>query len=213
MDHSAKVHQNDRWVIVDNQFTAEGHTKSRSPQYNGDNESSAQVASASSDDKHFLAMFEDHESFGLVDRSTTDHSPNSNGSSTVTGTSGDTLGGATGGGSSKAVTTSIHPKLTQSSLQQLQDEERAKYPAGGVADWAACAGTCRLNKHLAPSTRHSLVVRSKASSTSHASSQDWLHPPPPSSAIEAIVAAGAWCEDEYAAPYLYASPSLSLEGE
>ncbi|KAK3337210.1 hypothetical protein B0T19DRAFT_64773 [Cercophora scortea] len=210
MDHSAKAHQNNAWVMVDNQFTAEGHTKSRSPQYNGDNESSAQVASASSDDKYL---------YFLVG---TDHTPeSSNESSTVTGASGLTLGGgggggATGGSSSKAVATSYyHPKLTQSSLQQLQDEEdKAKYPAGGVADWAACAGTCRLNKHLVPSTRHSLVVRSKASTTSHASSQEWLHVPPPSSAIETIVAAGAWCEDdEYAAPYLYTSQSLTLEGE
>jgi hypothetical protein len=233
-DRTNNHNQDGGWVDVTGKFSTKGHTKSRTPQYNGDNESSVQVAGTSSAEVAGMGtQFEDISVLHLDDEfdvpeleSTTSTSVPS--AITLTVVDDDSsinytgiVGAATmashagmAGASAATVVDPAVPGLTEAALDQHLRQLNQGF-AGDISDWVAGAGLGeRFHKHLAPSAHHSTkpAPRSKNSiaSSSISGDQDWQMVLPPTAAVDDIFAVGAWC-DPAANPAMLASGYLSLD--
>ncbi|KAK0617912.1 hypothetical protein B0T17DRAFT_618565 [Bombardia bombarda] len=215
---STEAGQNDGWVMVNEMFATKGHTRSRTPQYNGDNESCVQVAAGASAENALTDNEGDFGSGHIVDddRSYTPHKPESNGSSTETGSGATLTVDNVTGQVRTAMATSIYPattpNLTLHTLEKHQRELEQGY-SSHVAGWVAGAGIGGLlTRHLTSSTQLSIMVRTSQRSIASSTKQDRLSDSPPSAGVEDIVAAGSWC-DPSIDPVVRASPFLDLNDE
>ncbi|KAK3942712.1 hypothetical protein QBC46DRAFT_255578 [Diplogelasinospora grovesii] len=213
--------QDDGWVNVTGKFSTKGHTKSRTPQYNGDNESSVQVAGTSSAEVAGMGtQFENISVLHLDDEfdvpeleSTTSTSV----PSAITLTVVDDDSSVNYTGIVGAATMASHAGmagLTEAALDQHLRQLNQGF-AGDISDWVAGAGLGeRFHRHLAPSVPHSMrpAPRSKTSlaSSSISGDPDWQMVLPPTTAVDDIFAVGAWC-DPTASPAMLASRYLSLD--
>jgi hypothetical protein len=212
------------WVVVPKtEFGTGVHTKLRSPQLNGDNMSSSQVANATSNDASILYLSEDnhsttHASPSAVDI-TTPHKPPSNGSSTETaGTDDTTLPGTlardaqTGVLFTYAERTPTGIPLTTSNME-LHQRALHQYFTGSIPGWVAGAGMGDRLLIGSGSYDSVLAVQHHMSSAASGSAvaQDWLNVPPPMPADDQVAAAGAWCDE--ASGLFGRRASMSVDGE
>ncbi|KAL2022678.1 hypothetical protein VTK56DRAFT_4759 [Thermocarpiscus australiensis] len=216
MPPSRRSSQSEGWVVIETEFQTGAHTRSRSPQYNGDNMSSGQVANASSNNP-VVALPE----AGVVDDTRSSaaarNKTESNGSSTETGGTEDTMTGLnTAGRRSEAGLSIAYPEatpLTESNMDQHQ-RELHQYYTSSILGWVAGAGIGdRLSGSFAASLSHGMPSASSIpSAASSAPGPEWLMIPPPiAAAADEVAAAGAWC-DRSLGPLVPPSSSLSLDG-
>ena len=187
--------------MLGKKHTTKRHTKSRSPQYNEDNESSGQVGSVVSEEYVLVAALPAEEyNHGPAARSAAaTFRPRSNGSSsTETGTS-DTLGANDDNNAPARMTAmvSIHPgagsiTLTEHNLQESQREDSHRY-IGSIPLWVEHAGGS-LAKYMVPSPDPSLCVHPTDPSTTSSVGRDWQLLPTPSPLDNEVMGAGAWCD-------------------
>ncbi|KAM7200498.1 hypothetical protein V8F33_003944 [Rhypophila sp. PSN 637] len=195
--HNSEYTQNDGWVMINTRVSDRGYTRSRSPQYNGDNEPSGHKANAStSPSRHNSFTFEDIESIEqAVNRKTVS---NNSFDTTTSGTA--TLAGITAPApqrhrSSERRKPAATQALTISSLHRYQ-EELAHQAAVNVPSWIAHAGMGnRLVQHQVAASAHgSMAVGRSMSSTAGSVSQGRGPEAQPSIVIDDIFAAGAWSD-------------------
>ncbi|GAB1310361.1 hypothetical protein MFIFM68171_00571 [Madurella fahalii] len=211
--------QSDGWIDVGTEFAAGRHTRSRSPQLNNDNISSVQLANAHSN-KAAVAQTEQSMGYNANSLSTATalHQAESNGSSTETGGTDNTMTDihATSSPSLLGVR-AICPTaaLTKSNMEQHQ-RELAQFRTDSVSGWVHGAGIGdRLTRGLAPSAPRSMMANSMPSMGSTVASQDWQHVQlvqPPMHTDDQVTDAGAWCDD-LIGPAVYTLSGISLNSE
>jgi hypothetical protein len=182
------------WVLV----THEENRDERHPQYNEDNESSAQLASVSAptdDDSDNLACCDNDKSTEYENNhSALFRKTESNGTSTETAST-DTMTGLDAGHAAGNGVVNIHPVLTEYSLGRLQSELRQNYTAD-IHGWVE--GTFNLYAHVndvEPSLQNSMLVRPGKSKASTVSSMSLDHEPTQSAmpAAHDFAKMGSWC--------------------
>ncbi|KAK3328881.1 hypothetical protein B0H66DRAFT_5147 [Apodospora peruviana] len=187
--------KHDGWVIVDRKVSTKGHTRSRSPQYNGDNESSRHKANASSK---------------YVNYSPVRHTARSNGSSTETGNSGATFTNQL----QTVNSTYYYPStisLTESALDRYQRELEHRAVVN-VPGWITQAGTGNLfTKHMEPTDQGDMPVDGFMPSTTDRVNHGRCVPQD-SFGISDVVATGSWC-DTSIQQLVQAEPYLSFDAE
>jgi hypothetical protein len=184
------------WVFVSH----EENRDERHPQYNEDNESSTQLASANAatdDGNHSHAhhdgnMTTEHEK----DRLALCRKTESNGTSTETDST-NTVTGLDAGSAGRNAVVNIHPSniLTEYTLNRLQSELHQGY-AADIPGWVK--GTFYLSalaNDVESSMQHSMLVRSGKSRASTVSSMslDHEHTQPAIPLTHDFCEMGAWC--------------------
>ncbi|KAM7224495.1 hypothetical protein V8F06_000276 [Rhypophila decipiens] len=195
--NNSEYTQNDGWVMINTKVSDRVYTRSRSPQYNGDNEPSGHKANAStSPSRHNSYTFEDIESVEqTVNRKTVS---NNSFDTTTSGTA--TFAGVTASApqarnSSERRMAAATQALTVSSLHRYQ-EDLAHQAAVNVSSWIAHAGLGnRLVQHQVAASAHgSMAVGRSMSSTAGSVSQGRGPEPQPSIVIDDIFAVGVWSD-------------------
>lgn len=191
----SEYNQNEGWVVVNTNVQTKLHTRSRSPQYNGDNEPSRHKANAStSPSRKNSFTFEVVEGF--------DYSyPTLNNGSSNTATSGTaTFAGIQDTTLRAQYAPETKPSagkhtLTKSSLHRHQ-EELEHLAAVNVPGWIAQSGTeYRFAQyHASTSTHRSMAVGRSMHSTTESATYGSDPNFQSSVGIEDIFAAGSWCD-------------------
>ncbi|KAK3383180.1 hypothetical protein B0T24DRAFT_587856 [Lasiosphaeria ovina] len=206
--------QNDGWVVIDKKFSTKGYTKSRSPQYNGDNESSGEVGNASTGGSTVLDLSDESMNSGCDDQSPADRKKaGSNRSSTETGCSDDTVVDFMPGQAARDRTTTTaapsicsstpHHALTEDNIEaHLRElEERLARDIYDTASMDFMSG-----RHIG------MLAGNSKPSTPSSVSLEWSFVPLPVPDNDDTAWAGAWCDSAIEA-LLSKSSQLRLDGE
>lgn len=197
--------QSDGWVVIgtETEFEAGRQTKSRPPQRNDDNMSSVQLANASSNGAVLAQLGQNigYTNARAMSAAATARKPESNGSSTETGVTDDTMTGA-GAGMTGTMAQSGVPSaypatpLTQPILEMHQ-RELALLHTPSISGWVDGAGIgSRLTRGFSASSAYTIfTVSSMPSISSTAPGQDWTLVPHPMATDHQVADAGAWCDD------------------
>ncbi|KAK3398043.1 hypothetical protein B0T20DRAFT_238973 [Sordaria brevicollis] len=205
MDSSMSSHStpSDSWTTVD--FPTSRHTKSRSPEYNDDNESSAQVANISSSNYNADMASEYAEDENAVGTLEMPIRVKSHGCSTEAASSDQTFFGDDVVYSQEAVTAAPPltasqslpkgPSLTASVLGRHSQELAQPY-VGNIPSWIEGAGFVgRLARPVisedAPTTKPPKTKHSASSS----GGSDWAYVLSSPEQARLIAGSGGWCEE------------------
>lgn len=193
----------DGWTTVE--FPTSRHTKSRSPEYNDDNESSAQVANRSSSSYNADLASENAQGDNVARTLEMAYRVKSHGCSTETASSDQTFFADEVIYSQEAVAAAPPPTASQSlpkgpSLTAFNlgkcSQPMAPPYGGNISSWIAGAGY--ISRHVGPEVSENPPTtkppKSKQSVSSSGGS-DWAYVPSSPEQASLIVGSGGWCEE------------------
>ncbi|KAK3394166.1 hypothetical protein B0H63DRAFT_38505 [Podospora didyma] len=178
------------WVVLDRHFVTDTHTESRTPQYNGDNESSAHLGSVSSDSNMVLVHPEEINTF------CPDKAASHGSSSTETANTDETV--TDFGRVRETATTSTTPQALTSLNVGLNEQQHPLCSCRSVDKWLSGAGMEFRFANYTPSVHHNSIDAerwSHTSTTSSISHRSLSASSPSPDPTADIAKAGAWADD------------------